>query len=265
MKPPVVFLFGLFFIRNIKFQLKNLALWAIPSVAICLAYYKGAIPYIIELSDVNNVFAHNLKNPIEGLSEFFADPYGIYKLFIKNFFTKYIVFLLFIDAIIRIKNKQSYPLAKLWVVFLIQVIASAALIGLPGFFHEYYYISTAFIACLLYKEFLEKGSRKLVILSLVILVGYTVERSIYTLRPVVRGHIWYQCREMEKYIPDDVIKLKTKNYSANPIIGVCMSRIVNSKDSNWAMYHRHHSGYEPPADYQLVHQTESFELYKKED
>lgn len=262
MKPPVVFLFGLFLLKDFKTQVKNTLTWAIPATVICLIYYKVALPMIAEISDVKNVFAFGLRSPIQSLSEFFTHPADVFSLFIKNFFTKYLFFVLLIDLIWRLITKRPYPLLKLWGIFLIQVLASAALIGHAGFVHEYYYISTTFIACLLFKEFLQNSNKYLIVLSLVVLSGYTLERSIYTLRPPIRGHLWYECRELNEAIPDSVLKIQTDQRSANPIEGVCMSKVQNSEESDWAVY-LHDAEQPGREEFELVDKTEHLRLYKK--
>lgn len=259
-KPPVVFAFGLFFLRDFKTQRNNFLFWALPAVVLAGLYYSFGVNYLSSLSDINQFFAIKPRNPITSLYQFFSDPVEIFKLIFKTYFTKFLLILLMIDIFLR---RKTYLHFNLWLILLVQTLAAAALIGTPGFFHEYYYISTSFICCFLLKDFLEQSSKKLVHLAVLVLSIHTLERSFYSLKPVFKDHLWYECREINQYIPKEVYKLNSKAIRANAAVGTCFGKVQGAKSSDFFVLEKYRP-MEPPENFKLIHETQNYSLYQRD-
>lgn len=258
-KPPVVFAFGLFFIRDLKTQGRNLLAWALPAVAISVLYYTYGIKFLSSLSDIPQVFAVAPRNPLESLSIFFQNPVEIMKLISKTYFTKFLIVFMMIDLFRRRKDYRHY---RLWAVLLVQTLAAAALVGGSGFNHEYYYIGTAFICCFLFKDFLLHAPKTMALIAVCVLAVHTLERSFYSIRPIFRNHEWHECREINKVIPKNEIKVSSEKVVGNALIGVCLGKIEGSETAPFIV-HLKNNQTPPPQGAELIMQTERFLVYQR--
>jgi hypothetical protein len=259
-KPPVVTVFVILFLKSRKELISNTLQWALPAIMICLSYYLLALPMLREMTDYPGSFAVGLRHPWVALMGFFSNPTTAIKVMTKYIFTAHTVWPLLAWVFFKaIKQNHKRPLLILGLIFL-QYFVAATLVGNAGYDHNYYFIGSAFLAALILKEALQENSKYLSFVLIALIMIYTLERGYYNLRPISKGHILQECKVLRDYIPADEVKINTfqQIYSH---LGVCMGRIQNSKSSRFAVYMKSESpSFE---NRRLVAQTENLYLFEE--
>lgn len=258
-KPPVVTVFVLLFLKPKKEVVIHSLKWVLPAIGICLLYYVVGLKMIGEITDFKGHFAVALRSPWLALSGFFSTPVNALKVLSKYIFSAHTFILVIGWIIYELKKKKNSSPLKLLGLILFQYFFSIFLVGSAGYDHNYYFIGSAFIACVLMKDLLETAPRKLAYLCTFLIVIYTAEKAYYTLRVFPEKHIFKECAELRQYLPKSEWKVNSiQNVYAH--IGPCMGVVQSSKTSNYSVYLFDES---PDLEgLKLVHKTEHLRLYR---
>ncbi|MBD65263.1 MAG: hypothetical protein CME62_08650 [Halobacteriovoraceae bacterium] len=236
LKPPAIIALGFFLIKDKKTLIQNILKWILPATCVCLVYYIWGIRFLEQISDMPGYFKVGFRNPIDSVIGFFSQPKEIGEIFFKSIFTSYLF--IFIAGYIAYKwiLKKQVPSFSLWGILFLQIFAVAILDGDHAFIHDYYFVGTSLTASVIFMRFLQKAPQKLVVLSLVILCFYHIERGIYGVRPVFQDNIWKQCSLiLEQNLLAGVSKIDTQ-HSPYPTLGLCFGKVQNAKSSPFYIF-----------------------------
>ncbi len=238
-KPPVVIALGpMLFLLKPRDLIKEISLWIIPSLVVCLLYYTLGTGYLKELSDLPPYFAVHFRDPFSSLIGVFSKPKLLFSFFVKDVFNSYILILILgWDIYVKAFKKQIGIPNKYWAVLALQLLCVFALADSHLYLHNYYAIGSSFLAILIILTFLKRCHLKYLCILVTLAVSVNqIETILHRMKPFRKEHLFKQCREIKKKIDFQNVKKIRSNYSPYPTLGLCLGVIQNSKVSKYGVY-----------------------------
>lgn len=240
-KPPsvIVLLTLLIFERDLR-KLSREIKWILPALLICFLYYVKGMDYLKGLSDSPLLYKTALPNPFAAFMSFILSPKEILSLLAGKTIGFFLLPFVVIVGFWHFMSKKESPFSFIWVILLCQMIIIAIIDGSHSFVHYYYFIGMTPLLSLFFLEVILKIEKKwLLIVSLIILSIYNVERGIYRIQPIFKENIYTDCRKLKAETKEVswgqgvVFRASSENY---PEIGMCFGERTGGKHSPYGIF-----------------------------
>lgn len=237
-KPPMAIGFAPLLLKDYKsILISSIIKWIIPSICICLFYYVYVIGLIKEMSAFSVYFDVELRDPLDAMMGFFAEPRLIFNLIAKDLFTAYSVIpIIFWSVWMKVKHQEKTVPLTFWGVLALQIFSGALLDGKHIFHHSYYLIACSFFCSLIFYSFMERGPKPLVLVVVLAVGIHQVEKLTRSLRSINSNHLFSQCDEIRSNLRIGE-KIRTV-YSPYPTLGLCLGAVQNSETAELGVYQK---------------------------
>ncbi|MGB0452652.1 MAG: hypothetical protein ACPGJV_02985 [Bacteriovoracaceae bacterium] len=245
LKPTNLNLFILFLpMLSLKYK-KELFLGAV-SVALAGVYFIWGVDFINSHSDISSMFSTKPKSLTLAISQIFSDFIQFFHIFHKRLFLPFlwIIPLLYFFTIGRSRFKNYIPLI---LCLLIQIIFVNLVTGNHAFWHTYYYLGVAPLACLLFGQVLNSLPDKFLKVSLAALLVFNLIESFYGIKPLFKSHkkrewrIAAQCKDLKNSTPEFPWNREYPFRSPDesyPILGTCFGEKQGSVRSGYGLFYK---------------------------
>jgi hypothetical protein len=208
-------------------------------------YFKGT-QWIQSLAGGESLYRLDPQDPKTALLEFFTSGSMIWDLVLQGLAFYGALPLLLSLMLLRLTR----PLGRLWLWLFLQVICIAILDGEHSFRHQYYFLGTLPLICLLlqaaWEDLPRQGmlswSRSLLLLLMVSSAGTYLAyewRPLYIKAPAERFLSFDECARLKAQLPDwpwqkaEVFRTLPRPY---PLVGLCFGERVGSESSPWGLF-----------------------------
>ncbi len=247
MKPTSVIVLGLLLLSR-TWASTLLFAWfpLLGSLTLTVLYYVFGTKWIQQLAGGESFYRIEPQNPWQALLSFFSSGTKLWDLFLQGLgFYGALPVLLIFSFLPFVRSLQ-----RLWLVLGLQVFAIAVLDGEHSFVHQYYFLGTLPVLCLLLQAVLEDlpewGVYKLARFGLYTLIfGSSMTylayewRPFYITAPADRFLAFGDCQQLKAKLPDwpwhqnHVFRVTPRAY---PLVGLCFAERVGSEQSQYGLF-----------------------------
>jgi hypothetical protein len=247
MKPTSVIVYAFFLLLPERKVLKHY-LWMGFSILITILYYKQVNPAILEFAGEKSIFAVGTKPLTVAIQQFLDQPGLYFSIFLKSLFGNWLI-LPFVALLgfnlLRGKTKLARITPFIGII-LLQSLFLHLLSGNHPYWHNYYYLGIAPIACLfLWQEintnaFTARSFQALLLVMIVL-------QSVYDLKPLVKPHkkrpwqIRSECLELKEHATDfpwDKGYHFRSSIEHYPTLGMCFGEIQNAAKTEYGFFYK---------------------------
>jgi hypothetical protein len=238
MKPTSAISLAILFFRKKFFKdlFKKDIWWIFGGLLVGGLYYTKGISYLISVSDQSGYFKVAARSPIEGLTQSLNDFHRFPRLFLKNFFSAWVI--VPITMMVFISRKKDH--LKILFSILLQVLAIFMIDGSHAYNHDYYFIGCSFLVCLfVIKSISNKVNKYTLYTFCTLLVFFNLERAIYRLKPLWKNNLRSDAAQLLKQLPELNTTRSIRARSSNPPeLGLLFGRFQgNSLSAKYLVQH----------------------------
>ncbi len=247
MKPTSVIVLALLLLApDLKMVLRLAFLPISSAFALTVLYSLKGTFWLQSLAGGESLYRVDPQNPLQALREFLFDLPQLADLFLQGLgFYAGLPLLLILVIFGKIR-----PLARLWCLLLLQVLAIALLDGAHSYQHRYYFMGTLPFICLLFQAALDdlslaSGGRRLRMVLLLLLAGSAATylayewRPFYIKTPAERFLSFRDCAELKNQLPEwpwDQAHVFRTTPRPFPLVGLCFGERVGSERSAYGLF-----------------------------
>lgn len=234
-KPTAIATLSILILLMPFYELIKRSFWILGSVGLVLIWYKIVVPYVIQQSDVEQLFYIQLASPMTALVDSLKSSPQVLDLVGKKILPLYMMFLGLVFCFI---GSQKKAFRRLFTVMGLNLLFVFMLAGPTTFVHDYYHMGASLLSAVVFLCLMRQHKILQFILLFIVCVRL-VEGGIHELKHygALRNH-YSDCEQILRDYPDLRKELRVvSSKEPFPKIGLCLGKIQNALDAQYGVFY----------------------------